>query len=77
MNFEKILFSERLKGLRLQKNLKQDDIGKIIGVTKTQISDMENGRRTTTIENLAILATYFNVSTDYLLGRTDNPEINR
>ena len=67
------IFAERLKELRLKNNLKQDDVGKIIGVTKTQISDMENGRRTTTIENLIILADYFNVSADYLIGRSQDP----
>jgi len=71
------IFAERLKELRLKNNLKQDDVGKIIGVTKTQISDMENGRRTTTIENLITLADYFNVSADYLIGRTKDPTFHK
>ena len=72
--FSKNIFSERLKALRLAKNLKQDDVAKVLNVTKTQISDIERCRRTTTIENLVNLANYFNVSSDYLLGLSDNPE---
>lgn len=69
----KEIFSQRLKQLRLSKGLKQDDIGKLINVSKTQISDMERGRRTTTLENLAILAEFFSVTSDYLMGTTDDP----
>jgi len=68
------IFAERLKALRIEKNLKQDEVANALNVTKTQISDMERGKRTTTMEKLTTLADYFNVSTDYLLGRSDNPE---
>jgi len=72
--FSKNIFSERIKKLRLSKYLKQSNIAEVIGVTITQISDIERGRRTTTIENLVALADYFDVSLDYLVGRTDNPD---
>lgn len=75
--FDQNAFSDRLKALRIERKLKQDDIAVIMGVTKTQVSDMERKRRTTTLEKAVILADYFNVSLDYLVGRTDNPEINR
>lgn len=70
-------FSENLKSLRIAQNLKQSDIAKLIYVTVAQISDIERGRSTTSIDKLYILADFFNVSTDYLLGRTDNPAINK
>lgn len=75
--FDQNAFSDRLKALRIERKLKQDDIAVIMGVTKTQVSDMERKRRTTTLEKAVILADYFNVSLDYLVGRTDKPEINR
>jgi len=69
--FNKISFGKRIKELRTTKNLKQSDLAGLLGVSITQISDIENGKRTTSIEKLIILADYFNVSIDYLVGRTD------
>jgi len=73
MAFQNIFF-ERLKSLRLSKNLKQSDIAAHINVSVTQISDIERGRRSTSVENLIAIAEYFDVSLDYLVGRSDNPE---
>jgi len=75
--FDKNIFAKRLKQLRKDKHLKQEDIGSLLSVTKTQISDIENARRTTTLENLVVLSDFFCVSTDYLLGLTDNPTRNK
>lgn len=72
---KKNLFPERLKELRKSKNLTQSEIGTLLNVTKIQISDIENGKKSTTIDNLIILSEYFNVSTDYLLGLSDDPKI--
>lgn len=69
--FNKNIFSARLKQLRISRNLKQEDIEQLLSVTKTQISDMETGRRTTTLDNLVKLAEFYNVTTDYILGLTD------
>ena len=66
------ILSDRLKELRKERNLTQSDIGEILHVSKVQISDIEKGKKTTTIDNLVILAKYFDVSTDYLLGLSDN-----
>jgi DNA-binding XRE family transcriptional regulator len=67
------LFAARIRGLRVQKNLSQTELGAVLGMTKPAISDLERGRRTTTIEKLVELADYFNVSVDYLVGRSDDP----
>ena len=75
--FSKEIFAKRVKALRLQKNIKQSELGDIVGLTCTAISDIERGRRTTTLEKLEALADYFEVSVDYLMGRTDNPKINK
>ena len=75
--FSNEIFAERVKMLRKQQNIKQSELGEMVGLTYTAISDIERGRRTTTIEKLVAIADYFEVSIDYLVGRTDNPEINR
>ncbi|MBR6688760.1 MAG: helix-turn-helix domain-containing protein [Clostridia bacterium] len=61
----------RLKELRLEKNKLQSDIGKILGVSDRAVGNYETGKRDMSPETIIILANYFNVSTDYLLGRTD------
>lgn len=71
------IFSIRLKELRLLKNLSQKLFGEIIGLSMQTVNDMERGRSTTTFEKLVLIADYFDVSVDYLLGRTDNPKVNK
>src|SRR5690606_7237141 len=64
---------DRLRKLRQEKRLTQEQLGKIIHVSKVSISGYENGERSPDTENLTRLANFFDVTTDYLLGRTDNP----
>lgn len=71
--FQKEIFGQRLLSLRKQAGVMQSDLSNLLGVTKTQISDLENGKTTTTLARLYLLCDYFNVSADYLLGRTDEP----
>lgn len=71
--FDKKIFAERIKELRTSNKVTQVVIAELLHVTRTQVSDLENGKTTTSIERLVILADYFNVSADYLLGRSDNP----
>lgn len=66
-------FSKRLKELRKQRRLTQQEVGDLIGVTHKTISTIESGLSSTTIDNLIILAKFFDVSTDYLLGLKDEP----
>lgn len=73
----KEIFAERVKTLRIQKNIKQSELGKAVGLSSNAVSDIERGYRLTTLEKLCALANYFEVSTDYLLGRTDNPKTNK
>lgn len=49
----------------------------IVGLSDNAISDIERAYRLTTMEKLNALANYFEVSVDYLMGRTDNPKINK
>lgn len=66
---------KRLRELRKAKKLTQAELGKIINVTKVSISGYESGDRTPDTDNLRRLADYFGVTSDYLLGRSDNPEL--
>ena len=64
-------FGERLRELRNEKGLRQEDVGKIVGVVKSAVSQWESGERTPDAFTLQNLADYFSVTIDYLLGRTD------
>ena len=67
----------RLKELREQRRISQVFLGMELGMSQNTISRYETGAREADYETLLAFADYFNVSVDYLLGRTDNPEINR
>lgn len=61
---------KQLITLRKAKKLSQSDLGKVFHVTQATISTWENGTRKPTIGDLARLADFFNVTIDYLVGRT-------
>ena len=67
------LFATRVKELRKQKRLSQTELGEVLGLTHKSISTIESGVRGTTIDKLILLAKFFDVSTDYLLGLKDEP----
>ena len=70
-------FANRLKKLRKSKNLKQTDIAVLLKITPRHYQGMEYGKVNTPMITLIALADYFDVSLDYLVGRSDNPEINK
>ena len=65
-------FSTRLKELRNKANLSQQELSKIIGISKSSINMYERGEREPGLETVGTLADYFGVRTDYLLGKTDD-----
>ena len=67
------LFAYRVKKLRKARKLSQQGLAEVLGLTQTAISGIESGLRGTTIEKLILLAQFFEVSTDYLLGLKDEP----
>lgn len=67
------IFGRRVFELRSKANLSQKQLGELIGLSHKAISTLESGTRGTTIDKLIELARYFRVSTDYLLGITDDP----
>lgn len=61
----------RLKQLRLDKQLRQEQVARLVGVSKGAISAYETDIRQPSYEVLIRLANLYRVSVDYLLGRTD------
>ncbi len=66
-------FQDRLKELRKNKKNTQKEIGLLINVNERNYRRYEAGEIEPTKTVLITLADYFNVSTDYLLGRSDDP----
>lgn len=62
------LFGDRLRELRKNNNLTQDDIAKMFNVTNNAVYSWEVGKSQPSMEIIVALAKYFNVTTDYLLG---------
>ena len=69
--FAKKIFAERLLEIRKATHTTQANIAAALGVSTAFISDMENGRKTTSIEKLAQICAFYNISADYLLGLTN------
>ena len=68
------IFAARLREIRKQAGESRETLGKAIGVGVSQISEMENGKKATTLPKLALICRHYNVSADYLLGLTDEPK---
>jgi len=66
-------FAERLKQLRLQHGLTQKELAKVMGVSSSAVGMWEIGRNEPDYKTLKRLADFFDVSIDYLLGKTDDP----
>ena len=64
-------FGSRLREVRKQNNEQQKDLADFLQITTPQISDMENGKKTTTLEKLVLICEHYKVSSDYLLGLSD------
>lgn len=65
------MLSASIKQLRISRGLNQVELAKKLSVTKQTISNWENDNIQPSIDMLERLADFFNVSTDYLLGRTE------
>ena len=66
-----LLLNETIKKLRLARGLNQVEFAKAMGVSKQCVSYWENDNVMPSIEMLVKIADYFNVTTDYVLGRTE------
>lgn len=68
-------FGTRITALRKQKKLLQADLANKIGIARATYGAYEQGTRQPDFDTLEKIADYFEVSTDYLLGRTDTPAL--
>ena len=67
----------RLREVRKSKGISQLKLSLDLNMSQNTISRYETGDREPGIIELIKIADYFNISVDYLLGRTDNPHINK
>lgn len=68
------IIGNRIRSIRNSLDLKGEEFGKLLNVTKVAVSNWENGNRTPDIQTLSKIADLGNVTADYLLGRTDDPK---
>lgn len=66
-----VQFGDRLRTLRTEKGLSQMDFAKQIRISKSSVNMYERGEREPSFETLEVIADYFNVDMDYLLGKSD------
>ena len=67
-----MMFHQRLRELRKEKKLKQKELAEILGVSPSAIIRYENNNRHPDREVLIRFSDYFQVSVEYLLGRTNS-----
>ena len=72
-----LVMETNLKKLRMLKKKTQLQVQMDTGIEQALLSKYESGKRIPPTETLIALADYYNVSMDYIMGRTDKPEINK
>lgn len=70
--FSKEIFAQRLLLLRTAQRASQADLARYAGVSRTTITMIESGQRAASIEVACAIADYFDVSLDYIVGRSNN-----
>ena len=66
------MFSERLSKLRKEKGISQKQCSKILGIESSKYNKWENGKNRPSYDMVCKLANFFNTTTDYLLGASDD-----
>lgn len=69
------MYYRRLRDIREDHDLTQTQVAALLGIEQTVYSIYERGKREIPTRHLIRLAAYYQVSTDYLLGRTDDPTL--
>ena len=70
-------YYERIKELREDNDLSQGQLSKMLNIGQQTLSQYESNKRKLPIDLLERYSERFNVSIDYIMGKTDNPEINK
>ena len=71
------MYFQRIRDLREDCDLTQREVAEFLGIQQTVYSRYERGFQTIPVEHLLKLANFYHVSTDYMLGRTNNKTVNR
>lgn len=66
-----MIYAQRIRAIREDKDLKQSDIAQILQTTQSYYAQYENEHRALPIEHLITLCRYYNISPEYILGFTD------
>ena len=66
-----VTFNQRLKDLRKENNISQLELAKLLNMTKMAISHWESGHSEPSISQLIEISNYFDVTVDYLIGKTN------
>lgn len=69
-------YHERIKELREDNDKKQEEIAEAIGTSQSYYAQYENGKRSIPFERVVQIAEIYNVSLDWIAGRTDKKEMN-
>ena len=72
-----LTFCNRIKEIRILKNIKQTELAEFLNIQPRALRFYESGEREPNFETLINICKYLNVSSDYLLGLSDNPDINK
>jgi len=67
-----MIIGKRLKEARIKRNMSQEELGNLLGVSKVSICGYEKGTRTPTMENFLDLIKILDLEPDYVLGRDKN-----
>ena len=70
------MYFQRLRDLREDRDMNQTQIAALLHTSQTVYSRYERGYQTIPVEHLLILADYYDVSVDYILGRTNQQKVN-
>lgn len=65
------MYYQRIRDLREDHDLKQKEVAAVLGIDQRVYSNYETGKREIPTHLLIVLADYYNVTTDYILNRTD------
>ena len=68
------MYFKRLKDLREDRDLVQKEIAAYLGIDQRVYSNYETGKREIPVKFVIALADFYNTTTDYILGRTNNPK---
>lgn len=70
------MFAEKIRALRKERKLSQAEVAKEVGMSARGYQDLELGAKPG-FDNLLHIADFFDVSADWLMGRTENRDVNR